>query len=118
MADFATAEWIDDLAARAARVEVDAGLRIIVEQRIIDETPSAWSVSVADGRVQVTEGENPAADLRLTSDRATAEDIHAGRRSAQRAFLDGDLQIGGDVSELIAHRRAFDTVTAVVADVT
>jgi predicted lipid carrier protein YhbT len=118
VAPFATPEWIGEISARAARAEIDSSLELTVEQRITDSPTFAWHVAVADGRVVVTAGGSPDASLRLASDRATAEAIHTGELSAQRAFLDGALRIGGDISRLIAHRSALDAVARALADVT
>jgi hypothetical protein len=43
-----------------------------------------------------------------------AADIHAGRLSAQRAFLDGDLRIGGDIDALLERRGEMAAVAAAV----
>jgi len=118
VAAFATPEWIDDLAERAAGVEVDPALDLTIEQHIVDSPAATWHVTLTGGRAIVGAGENPAAALRLTSDRATAEAIHTGRMSAQRAFLDGALQIGGDIGQLIANREALGLVAGLLADIT
>ena len=36
--------------------------------------------------------------------------IATGRASAQRAFLDGDLQLGGDTGLLLGHQRALTDI--------
>ena len=104
------------MATRAGETEVDPELSITIEQRIVDGP--VWHVAIGNGRVRVDATEHPSPTLRLTSDHATAAAIHAGTLSAQRAFLDGELQIGGDISELIANRAAFDTVADLLAEVT
>lgn len=49
----------------------------------------------------------PDVTFRLTA--ATAEAIRSGRRSAEEAFLAGDLDLDGDVTTLVeAHRRRRD----------
>ena len=118
MAVLATPEWVDDLAVRAAAVEVDPALDLTIEQHIVDSPPATWHITLTGGRAIVGAGENPAATLRLTSDRATAEAIHSGRLSAQRAFLDGALRIGGDIGQLITNREALALVAGLLADIT
>ena len=118
MAAFATTEWIDALARAAATAVVDPAWHVVVAQRIVDDPPVEWSVAVAGGKVRVTPGIDPEATLRLSSDRATAEAIHDGTLSAQRAFLDGALRIGGDVNELIADQAVLEAVADLLARVT
>ncbi|MEZ5245953.1 MAG: SCP2 sterol-binding domain-containing protein [Acidimicrobiales bacterium] len=110
MAAFASQEWIDDLTRAAAGATIDADIRLTIEQRITGPSPISWHVAFADGVARVAAG--PAADpsVTLTSSFETAAAIHAGRLSAQRAFLDGALRIGGDLDVLISHRGALDEI--------
>jgi hypothetical protein len=49
-------------------------------------------------------------DVRMTLTWATAVAIANGQASAQRAFLDGDIQFGGDASVLLGHQDRFAAV--------
>lgn len=118
MAPFASPEWIDDLARAAADVAVDPGIRLTVEQHLTGEAASTWHVTIADGVVRIAAGAAPEAEISLTSSFATAAAIHEGRLSAQRAFLDGDLRIGGDLQTLIAHRGALAGVAQLLGGIT
>lgn len=44
--------------------------------------------------------------VRMTLSWESAVAIATGRASAQRSFLDGDLQLGGDTGLLLGHQRA------------
>jgi len=110
VATFASPEWIEHLAHAASKTTTDPALRLTVEQRIIGDSPVTWHVTFADGAVRVAAGTADDAAVTLTSSFETANAIHAGRLSAQRAFLDGALQIGGDLDTLISHRRALAEV--------
>lgn len=118
MAELATPEWFEMIEARAAAATVDPSIDLGIEQRIVGTSPVTWHVVVTGGTVSVAPGPLPGAALRLTSDRPTAEAIHAGRLSAQRAFLDGELQVGGDISALIANRAVLELVGALLGDTT
>jgi len=118
VAEFATPEWIETLSAAAAAVRSDPDLRLTVEQRITGPDPTAWHFSFADGRIEVTAGPADDATISISSSRATATAIHAGELSAQRAFLDGDLRIGGDLNGLIVHRAALAEAAALMAAAT
>jgi SCP-2 sterol transfer family protein len=118
VAVFATSEWIEELADRATKVEVDPTLDLTIEQRIVGTLAATWHISVAGGRLVVSVGENAGATIRLSSDRPTAEAIHAGHLSAERAFLDGALRIGGDIRQLIVNGAALALVAGLLADIT
>lgn len=45
------------------------------------------------------------ADVTMSLDWEVALEIAQGRRSAQRAFLDGEVQLGGDTSALLGHQQ-------------
>jgi putative sterol carrier protein len=62
-------------------------------------------------------GPAPRVDLRLTTDYPTAAAIAAGDLAAQRAFVEGRLRVGGDLSLLIAHQRALAAVEDALAGV-
>ena len=76
-----------------------------------------WSVAVDDGTVALTPGPAARSDLRLTTDYATAAAVAAGQLGAQRAFVEGRLRVGGDLSLLIAHQRALAAVDDALAGV-
>jgi hypothetical protein len=99
-----------------------AGLTLTIEQAVTDgpDGDVVWHVAVSDGRVALTPGPAPAgtpADLRFRTDYATAAAVAAGELSAQRAFVEGRLRVGGDLSLLIAHQRALAAVDDALAPV-
>ena len=106
MADFLTSSWFAELTARAAELRPPAALELSIEQRIDDEPQECWQVRIAGGGVEIVRSPVKEADVHIITDRATATGIQAGEISAQRAFLDGRLRIGGDVQALMNHRDA------------
>lgn len=100
----------------AEHVTVDPELSITVEQRLDEGV--AWHFVFADGTVRVAPGETEEPDIVLTSSLEIALAIHAGKLSAQRAFLDGDLRIGGDITTLIEQRAALSEVAELMAAAT
>ncbi|MFL6205049.1 MAG: SCP2 sterol-binding domain-containing protein [Acidimicrobiales bacterium] len=104
MAGFLTDAWLDDLdvAAQRARLETKGGL---VVQQIIPDGPDgrevAYAVVVAAGRASVVRGRAAEPDVTFTQDLATAEAIHRGELSAQAAFMQGRLRLGGDLRAVI-----------------
>jgi predicted lipid carrier protein YhbT len=115
-------EWMDAAGAALARDERLAtalrGVRLTVEQVVEDPAGTVrWHVVVDDGRARLVPGPAAAPDLRFTTDRATAAGIASGRLSAQRAFVEGRLRVGGDLSTLLAHQRAVAAVDDALAEV-
>jgi putative sterol carrier protein len=72
-------------------------------------------VAIDHGRVEMAEGPAPAADLRFTTTYATAAGIASGALGAQRAFAEGRLRVGGDLSLLVAHHRTLASLDDALA---
>lgn len=92
-------------------MKADPALSIKVEQRISGPQPIVWHVSIDGGVVRAASGPSVDATVTLTSSLDTASAIHRGELSAQRAFLDGALQIGGDLQALIDNRAVLAEVS-------
>lgn len=111
---FLSDEWLAalDAAARGRVVPEDDpldGVRVTIEQVVREGR--RWRLHVDDGSMWVeADPEGGEADVRLTSDRATATAIAAGRRAALDAFISGDLVIGGDVRALLDNREALEAL--------
>jgi hypothetical protein len=123
---YTSPEWI---AAAGRALADDAGLkdatvdvRLTIEQ-VVTGGPTGtvrWHVAIDHGRVELAEGPADAADLRFTTTYATAAGVASGELAAQRAFAEGRLRVGGDLSLLVAHHRTLasldDALAAVRAD--
>jgi SCP-2 sterol transfer family len=115
--------WIEAAGAAVARDDrlgaALAGVTLTVEQ-VVTGAPGGdvvWSLAVEDGKVALIAGPAPRSDLRLTTDYATAAAVAAGELGAQRAFVEGRLRVGGDLSLLITHQRALAAVDDALAGV-
>jgi predicted lipid carrier protein YhbT len=128
-------EWM--AAARHAVAGIDrlrdagTGIRLTIEHVARDAPAEAgtrgapgpvdatirWHVTIEGGRVELAEGPAPQPDLRFTADYATAAAITRGELSAQRAFAEGRLRVGGDLLLLVRHQRALATVDDALAGV-
>ncbi len=96
-----------------------AGVTLAVEQAV-DGGPDGdvrWLLDIRDGQVDLVPGPAGRADLSFTTSYATAAQIAAGTLSAQRAFMEGHLKVGGDLSLLITHQRAVAAVDDALAPV-
>ena len=106
MADFLTDEWFDAMIERAAGAIASPAITMTLQQTVTTDSTVVWHTIIAGGTVQTVRGEAATADVRLVTNLATAKGINDGTVSAQRAFLDGELQIGGDLNALMAAREA------------
>ena len=107
MADFLSPAWIADLDAAAGAAHAPAEVRLVVQQVVVDGDVelAAYAVRIADGQVRVEPGRAADADVTFTVDRPTAAAIARGERSAQQAFLDGALRVGGDLTRVLDGSR-------------
>jgi len=118
VAEFLTDQWFDDLEAAARGSRVDADLRLVIQQVVPDGPEGVeitYVVTVADGAITVRRGRADAPDITFTQDRATAEAIHRGELSAQTAFIEGRLRLGGDLRAVIGRSGALAAIDDVFA---
>ena len=118
MAEFLSPAWIADLDAAAGGATAPQDLRLVVQQVVVDEDGhevAAYAVRIADGRVRVEAGRAADADVTFTSARPTAAAVARGELSAQRAFLDGDLRVGGDLARVLDAARQLTGVVDLFA---
>jgi predicted lipid carrier protein YhbT len=106
--EYLTPEWVAALAAAGAEATAPDGVRLVLQQVVSEPEGAevAYAIRVGDGAIRVEAGRVPDADVTFTQDRATATAIARGERSAQAAFLAGDLQVGGDLSLVLDAARA------------
>ena len=123
MVVFLSADWLtalDEAAQGDDRLhDLTVGLHLTIEQHV-DGAPdgdAAYHVRIADGSVRVVAGPAEAPDVRFRQDHATAVAIASGARSAQRAFMAGHLQVGGDLQVLVERGEVLAALHDVFATV-
>ena len=111
MLSFLSPAWVAalDEAARASG-PLAAGcedLDLVIEQRITGRPDGdvAFHLTLRHGRASVTAGPAASPTITFVQDLATARSIASGEGSAQRAFMAGDLRIGGDLRILLDHQE-------------
>ncbi len=116
-------EWLDAAGAALAADEslavALADVTFTVEQAV-DGTPDGtvrWHVTIAAGKVALTPGPAAHPDVRFTTTYPVAAAVARGEQAAQRAFIDGGLRVGGDLSLVIAHHRALAAIDDALAPV-
>jgi putative sterol carrier protein len=118
VAGFLTDEWFHDLDAAGRASSVDGDLRLVIQQVVTDGAGTAelaYVVEIADGSIAVRRGRTDGADVTFTQDRRTAEAIHGGELSAQTAFIEGRLRLGGDLRAVIDQAGALAAIDDVFA---
>lgn len=108
MAQFLSPEWVAALAEASAGATAPDGVRLVLQQIVVDGDGGevAYAVRITDGTVTVEPGRVADADVTFTQDLATATAIARGQLPAQAAFLAGDLRVGGDLTRVLDGARA------------
>jgi len=133
MLAFLSPAWIDALDAAAstdtALSAATEQLTLVVEQEVLDGPDGDVTFHVAFDQGVVRVGSGPAeapgeADagpappmVRFSQGYATARAIALGTESAQRAFMSGSLQVGGDLRVLLDHQATLAALDDVFAEV-
>lgn len=110
MTEYLSAEWIEALDGALRACPVSTPNRLVIEQVVLD-VPARGEVRYtlvidAEG-ARVTGDSGSPAQLRLTTEYATAVAIARGDETAQIALANGRLRLGGDVDVLV---RAADAL--------
>lgn len=117
MAEFLSDAWIASLGVAASEAGVPSGLRLVIQQVVLQEESDerAFAIRIAEGNVTVEPGRADDADVSFTQDRATAAAIAQGELSAQAAFLAGRLRVGGDLRAVMERAGELGVVDDVFA---
>lgn len=121
MAAYLSDAWIAELDAVAGASDAlrSAGAGdLVIEQVVVDgEREVRWHVVLHDGGAAVRPGPADEPTVRFTVRREVAEGITRGTESAQRAFMRGDLRVGGDTAALVEHADALAAIDDAFAPV-
>jgi putative sterol carrier protein len=118
VAPFLSDAWLDDLEVAAASARLAPELRVTIQQVVADASGEvAFAIVVDQGTVAVRRGHHASADVSFRQDRATASAIARGELSAQVAFLDGRLRLGGDISAILERAGALAAIDDLFAEV-
>lgn len=114
MAQYLSDEWLElassalaeDEALRTAAADLD--LTIQYEVTGAPGGKRAYAIRFDHGVAGIEPGAHADAPVSFTLDYDTAASIAKGELSAQAAFMQGRLKLGGDVGVLIRQHAAFD----------
>lgn len=102
--------WLRQLEAATAAIETDSSINLVIQLAVESNPPLEWFVAINDGSATTVVGSAIDPDITLQTDRETAVGIATGRISAQRAFLEGTLRIGGRIEALIEARPFLEKI--------
>ncbi|MDE0606703.1 MAG: SCP2 sterol-binding domain-containing protein [Acidimicrobiaceae bacterium] len=115
MSNIDSAQWIAQRQQRVAELEFTPDLTLTIEHRITGDDEDTWHVEIDAGQVTFRAGPHPNPTLILTGSRSTTDAIRSGRQSAQRAFLDGELKVGGNIARLLDSHIQLEKVAETLA---
>lgn len=83
---------------KAFQPEKAAGVDAVIQYHLTGEEGGDWIITIKDGSCKVTEGiaDNP--KMTLTADGREFGDILLGKMDAMAAFMQGKLQLKGDLN--------------------
>ncbi len=89
----------DFFGAASQKIPADKvqGLNAVFQFKITGDGGGNWNVRIANGQVEVAEGEADAPSITLGVSAEDFEGILTGKLSSQAAFLSGKLKIQGDM---------------------
>ncbi len=116
MTRYLSDEWIS-LADEALGALTPLETKLEVGVRVTDgpDGERRYRLVLGPDRVGMIEGPDES-DVRLTMTWPIAVAIATGNTSAQREFLDGRLQLGGDPGLLLGHQKALADIDDRLAD--
>ena len=103
MVKYLSDEWMEQAAAALAEVEVDPAEAVCVQYEVTGSGDGKrhYTLEAGSGSLRLVPGRNKDAPVTFTLDYDTAVAIACGEVSAQVAFMQGRLKLGGDVRVLI-----------------
>jgi putative sterol carrier protein len=91
------AESLTDLVKRF-RPDAAEGLDAVYQLHLTNEHGGFWHLTIADGQCRLSPGSAPSADVVITMSVEDWSELVAGRLDGFSAYLQGRIQITGDLS--------------------
>ena len=116
--DYLSPTWFEQANAalgdlRPISSPVSVAVRIVTGDP--DRPEIHYRLILGSDRVGLVAGDERG-DVRLTMAYHTARDIAEARLGAQRAFLDGDIKLGGDTTAILGFQQQLTDIEARLAD--
>lgn len=107
---FLSEEWLAETDALLATIK-PLDRRVIIGYQVLEgpHGPSAHKMILGPAKVGAQRGLD-GANVTLTMDWPLAMAINRGQQSAQRAFLDGQISVDGDLTVLLGRQNALSQI--------
>ncbi len=122
MVQYLSDEWMteanDALAADTTLAAASADLDLTIQYEVTGSPlgKRAYGVRLDHGSAGIESGNHSDAPVSFSLDYDTAAAIAKGELSAQAAFMQGKLKLGGDVGVLIRQHAAIDGLSDALGD--
>lgn len=118
MAKYLSDEWMEQAAAALAGADVDPDAELCVQYEVSGggDGKRHYTLEASGGTVRLVPGRSTSAPVSFALDYDTAVAVANGELSAQVAFMQGRLKLGGDVRVLIDGAATLAAVDATLAD--
>jgi putative sterol carrier protein len=83
---------------KAFQPDKAAGVDAIVQYHLTGEEGGDWIIEIANGQCKVTPGVHPNPKMTMTADAREFRDILLGKMDGMMAFMQGKLQLAGDLN--------------------
>ncbi len=122
MVQYLSDEWMTaaaaDLAASDSLREATSDAELTIQYDVAGAPggKAAYGITVDHGTVTLEPGAHKDAQVRFELDYSSAAAIASGELSAQAAFMQGKLKLGGDVSVLVRQHALLDGLGDALGD--
>jgi len=118
MVRYLSDEWMQRAADVLGGTTVPEGTELTVHYEVTGSGDGKrnYTLEAADGTLRLTPGKRKDAPVNFTLDYDTAAEIARGELSAQVAFMQGRLKLGGDIRVLIDGAGALESVDDALGD--
>ena len=97
MTEYSVEQVINNL-EKAFRPEKAGGTDADVQFKLTGEEAGEWIISIHDGKCSVSKGVHPNPKLAVIADGYEFRDVLLGKMDGMMAFMQGKLQIDGDLN--------------------
>ncbi|GAB4336683.1 MAG: SCP2 sterol-binding domain-containing protein [Candidatus Abyssubacteria bacterium] len=87
-----------DLMPQNFKADKAAGMKAVYQWDITGDGGGKWYAEIADGKINVAEGQHASPNITITVSAKDWLDILNGKLDGQMAFMSGKLKVKGDMS--------------------
>jgi putative sterol carrier protein len=84
------------------------GVDTVIQLNVTGSQAGQWTVVIKDGKLDVVQGTHPAPQLSVTADTVDILAVANGELDPMNAFMQGKVQVSGDVTKAMSLVRLFN----------